>query len=70
MLQDYFPGVYRQLKHSLTLKKKMLSLRRKNLEKKEMDPAIRKALTLDVYGEDIKQLEKLLDRDLSDWLKM
>jgi hypothetical protein len=48
----------------------MQDLRRKNLEKKERDPAIRRALTFDVYGDDIRNLQKLIDRDLSHWLKV
>jgi hypothetical protein len=69
-LQKFLPSTYQRLKGSLSLKKRMLSLRRKNLAKQEMDSSIRKALTLNVYGEDIKQLEKLLGRDLSHWLKV
>jgi hypothetical protein len=69
-MQKIFPGIYQNLKGNLSLKRKMLKLRGKNLEKIEMDPAIRRALTLNVYGEDIKQLEKLIGRDLSHWLKV
>lgn len=69
-LQKWFPGLYQKLRANLSLKKKMISLRRRNLEKKQMDPAIRKALTLDVYRDDILRLEKLLGRDLSHWLKV
>jgi hypothetical protein len=69
ILKSVFPRYYQNLKNNLGLKKKMMDLRRKNLEKKDMDPAIRKALTLDVYAEDIRQLGKLLNRDLSHWLK-
>lgn len=69
-LQKFLPEIYQRLKGSLPLKKKMLDLRRKNLAKLEMDATIRKALTLNVYGEDIRQLEKLLRRDLSHWLKV
>jgi hypothetical protein len=69
-MQSWFPGLYQRLRSNLSLKKKMLALRSRNLEKKNMDPAIRRALTLNVYGEDIKQLQILLGRDLSHWLKV
>jgi hypothetical protein len=69
-MQAILPGVYKKLKGNLALKKKMLTLRSKNLEKKDIDPALREALTLNVYGEDIKNLEKLIGRDLSHWLKV
>lgn len=68
-IQFLSPGLYQKLRGNLSLKKKMLNLRKKNLEKKAMDPAIRKALTLNVYGEDISALQSLLGRDLSHWLK-
>jgi hypothetical protein len=70
ILKNLLPRLYQRMKNNLSLKKKMLDLRSKNLKKKEMDPAIRKALTLDVYGKDIEQLQKLIDRDLSHWLKV
>jgi hypothetical protein len=69
-LRSLFPSYYQNLRSNLALKKKMMDLRRKNLEKKDMDPAIRRALTLNVYAEDIRQLGKLLHRDLSHWLKV
>jgi hypothetical protein len=69
-LMSVLPGVYQRLRSNLGLKKRMLTLRSKNLEKVEMDKAIRKALTLEVYREDILNLEKLLGRDLSHWLKV
>jgi hypothetical protein len=69
-IQNLLPSLYRKLKTNLALKKKMLALRGKNLEKKEMDPQVRKALTLEVYKEDILNLQSLLQRDLSNWLKV
>jgi hypothetical protein len=58
-----------KLRGNLALKKKMFALRSKNLDRPGMDPAIRKTLTFDVYQEDIKNLEKLIGRDLGNWLK-
>jgi hypothetical protein len=69
-VKTVLPGIYRKMKGNLSLKKKMLSLRGRNLDRREMDKAIRKALTLEVYLEDIKQLQNLIHRDLSDWLKV
>lgn len=68
--QTALPGVYRKLKRNLSLKKKMQALRRKNLEKVDIDPTVRRALTLEVYHDDIVDLQKLINRDLSHWLKV
>jgi hypothetical protein len=68
--QNLLPSLYRKLKTNLALKKKMIELRGKNLEKKEIDPQVRKALTLEVYKDDILNLQSLLHRDLSNWLKV
>ncbi len=43
------------------------SLRRRNLERPSLAPAVRRQLT-DGYREDIRQLEGLIERDLSAWL--
>lgn len=59
-----------KLKSNTSLKRKMFEMRKKNLHKPGMDPLIRKTLTLDVYGEDIKKLQELIGRDLSHWLKV
>lgn len=70
-LRALLPGnVIQKLKGNLLLKKKMLDLRSKNLTKPAMDPEIKRKLTLDVYGDDIRNLEKLINRDLSHWLKV
>jgi hypothetical protein len=70
-LRAVLPGKLMQsLKGNLTLKKKMLDLRGKNLHKPMMDPEIKRKLTLDVYGSDIRKLEKLINKDLSHWLKV
>jgi hypothetical protein len=59
-----------RIKSNLTLKKRMLDLRSKNLVKPSIDPEIRRKLTHEVYREDIRNLEKLISRDLSHWLKV
>jgi hypothetical protein len=65
------PGtLVQKLKGNLALKKKMLELRGKNLYKPGMDPIIKKRLIQEVYADDIRQLEKLIGKDLSHWLKV
>ncbi len=44
-------------------------LLRYNLKKSEMNPATRKFL-IETYKEDILKLQKIVDRDLSDWLRV
>lgn len=58
-----------KLRGNLPLKKRMLELRSKNLLKPGIDPVIKKKLTVEVYGDDIRELEKLIGKDLSGWLK-
>lgn len=62
-------STFRALKKNMTLQKTLNDLRSKNLDKPKMDPVIRHGLTNDVYGEDIRQLEKLIGKDLSHWFK-
>jgi hypothetical protein len=61
-------GVFDTLKQSLFFQKQLNDLRSKNLVKPKLDPKVRHALTHEVYGEDIRQLSKLIGRDLSHWL--
>lgn len=69
-IRAIFPTtMVQKLRGNLSLKKKMFELRGKNLHRPSMDPKIRKTLTFDVYGEDIRQLSKLIGRDLNHWLK-
>lgn len=70
-LRAIFPStVIHKLKGNLTLKRRMYELRSKNLHRPGIDPEIKRKLTLEVYAEDIKNLEKLINRDLSHWLKV
>ena len=69
-MRAIFPvSVIQQLRGENVLKKTVFELRSKNLEKPKMDPVIQKTLTQDVYGDDIKKLQKLIGKDLSGWLK-
>jgi len=62
--------VMQKIKTNLFLKGTITRLRKKNLDKPMMDPEIRRFLTEDVYAEDIRKLQTLLNRDLSHWLKV
>jgi hypothetical protein len=64
------PGAtFHKLKNNIWLQKTINDLRGKNLARPKMDPVIRHTLTHDIYGEDIKQLQTLIGKDLSHWLK-
>ncbi len=56
------------LKENLGFQKRILALRGKNLHRPQLDPEVKRKLTHDVYGEDIRQLETLIGRNLSHWL--
>ncbi|HYG00976.1 MAG TPA: sulfotransferase [Chryseosolibacter sp.] len=60
-------SVIKTLKSSMFVQKQLNDLRSKNLAKPKMDLEVRKKLTSEVYGDDIRQLEKLIERDLSHW---
>jgi hypothetical protein len=57
-----------KIKNNLSLKRRINELRGKNLSKPKLDPKIKQFLTLEVYHEDINQLQKLIGKDLSHWL--
>jgi hypothetical protein len=59
-----------KIKGNLSLKKKINELRGKNLSKPELDPKIKNFLTQEVYGDDIRNLQQLLNKDLSHWLNV
>lgn len=50
------------------IKKVIFSMRSKNLEKPTMNPNVRREL-VEIYSEDIKNLQNLIKRDLGGWLK-
>jgi hypothetical protein len=60
--------ILKGLKNNLFVQKQLNGLRSKNLVKPKLDPDVRYRLTNEVYGEDIKKLQDLLQRDLSHWL--
>lgn len=63
-------GAMDKLKENLGFQKRILALRGKNLHRPRLDPEIKRRLTHEVYGDDIKQLETIIGRDLSHWLNM
>jgi len=63
-------GTMTKLKGNILLKRKINNMRGKNLVRPKMDPEIKKFLTLDVYHEDIINLQRLLNKDLSHWLNV
>jgi len=59
---------YVAAKESLFLQKLITRVRKQNLSHPGIDENIRKALSTEVYGDDIRQLQGLLKKDLSKWL--
>jgi hypothetical protein len=62
-------GGVQKLKNSTAVQRVVNALRGKNLAKPKMNAEIRQWLTQDVYGDDIRNLQKLIGKDLTHWLK-
>jgi hypothetical protein len=58
-----------KLKGITAIQRFLNTLRGKNLAKPKMDSKIRRWLTTEVYGSDIANLQHLIGKDLSHWLK-
>lgn len=69
IMEKTAPALYNKLRNSNLLKKKIQNLRGKNLEKPGIEPRVYNKLTTEVYGEEIKNLQQLLQRDLSHWMQ-
>lgn len=68
-LKKLFPkSIVENLKKNSFIQKTINDLRGKNLEKPKFDPKMRQWLSNDVYGNDIRQLQELIGKDLSPWL--
>ncbi len=63
------PGLHTRLKENKEILKKLTSFRNKNISRMRLSPELKKRITHEIYLEDIKQLEQLLQRDLSHWYK-
>ena len=62
------PGkIIAALKSNTKLQKKIQSIRNKNLYKPKFDVELRNKITKEIYCDDIKELEKIIDRDLTHW---
>lgn len=59
---------YQRLKQHEGIQKVINTVRRRNLEKPEMDPEIKKILTRDVYGDDLSKLQQLIPKDINHWM--
>jgi hypothetical protein len=67
-VKTIFPSaIVKTLKQSMFVQKQLNGLRGKNLVKPKLDPQIRQKLTHEVYGEDIRNLQNLIQKDLSHW---
>jgi len=63
------PGLVANMRRSPGMQKWVTSMRSKNLHKPVLSPEIRKKVINEVYLEDIEKFQKLINRDLSKWLK-
>ena len=64
-----FPSWHQRLKGSKEVLKRLNKARNKQIVKMDFDPELRKKITEEIYLSDIKKLEKLIDRDLSNWTR-
>ncbi len=55
------------LKNNIKIQQTIQSLRGKNLYKPKFEKELKKEITRSIYLDDIKKLEKLINRDLSHW---
>jgi hypothetical protein len=60
--------LHESLKGNIFFQKQLNNLRSQNLSKPKLDPELQFRLNNEVYGDDIRNLEKLIGRDLSRWL--
>ena len=69
-LRNWLPEkLYYQLTHSSKIKRITQTLNNANLEKAALDPGLHERITTEIYGEDIRELSRLIGRDLEHWLK-
>lgn len=63
------PGLVQNLRDNPRWQKKVKEMRRKNLERPEMSRELKQRIIDEIYKEDILKFQKLINRDLSHWLK-
>ncbi len=68
VLATRFPAAYERLRRAPALVQKLNRFRSLNVRKPPLDPSLRIELARAIYGEDIRALEGLLDRDLGAWI--
>lgn len=61
-------SLYSRVKDNIWLQKVVNDLRNRNLEQPKLDKTLHDRITREIYQEDITQLAKLINRDLSHWL--
>lgn len=61
--------VYNKVKDNIWLQKVINNLKNRNLEQPKLDKALHQKITNDIYADDIKKLQNLINRDLSHWLR-
>lgn len=59
---------FKRLRSNRWLQKKLSIIRGLNLYRPELDPALKKQITQEIYAKDILMLERLTKRDLNHWL--
>lgn len=70
-LKAVLPGtLVHKLKDNSSLTRKVMEIRGKNLSKPAIDPELKRKLTFEVYGDDIRNLQTLIGRDLGHWLNV
>ncbi len=68
MVQKIAPNVILRLKNSHMAKRILNQMRKKNLSKEPLSIELKNRFTQEVYISEILNLEKLIKRDLSDWI--
>lgn len=69
VIKKLFPDqLYERMKNNQWLQKKVNDLKNENLSRPVLEKSLYKKITEDIYAEEIKNLSKLINRDLTHWL--
>jgi len=66
-IKRVMPRVFESFKNSDFMKHNLIKLRSSNLKKPALSPDMKRKITHEIYLEDIKQLEELIDKPLNHW---
>lgn len=66
--KSVLPGVHEKFKRNKNVVKYLNKVRNKNIIPLKMSPEFRDRITTEIYHDDIRNLSKLLNRDLEHWL--